>query len=53
MSEDKGTLTQKQRDALLMAETPQERWRLRKAIKEHGEAYDPETDWWPNKYPDM
>jgi hypothetical protein len=21
--------------------------------KEFGDSYDPDTDWWPNKYPDM
>lgn len=53
MSKDNGTLTPTQRDALLMAQTERERWELRKKIREHGEHYDPVTDWWPNKYPDM
>lgn len=50
---DEGTLTQKQRDALLLCESESERNKLRKKIKEYGRYYDPETDWWPNKYPDM
>lgn len=52
-----GSLTQKQRDALLMADSEKERKRIRKGIREHGEFYDPNGDggagWWPNKYPDM
>lgn len=46
-------MTNQQRDALLLAETEEERQYLRKMIKEHGDDYDPEADWWPNKYPDM
>lgn len=50
-------MTQKQRDALLLAETEKERKYLRKMIKEHGDCFRPGEDgdegWWPNKYPDM
>lgn len=50
-------MTEKQRDALLLAETEKERQRIRKGIKEYGDYYDPNGDggvgWWPNKYPDM
>lgn len=50
-------MTQKQRDALMMAETEKERARLRKMIREYGDDFVPDVDggegWWPNKYPDM
>lgn len=43
--------------ALLQAakQTRQVKAQIRKVKKmiEWGEAYDPDTDWWPNKYPDM
>lgn len=54
---DEGTLTPKQRDALLMADSEKERKRIRKGIREHGECYEPgdanHEEWWPNKHPDM
>ncbi len=49
-------MTPKQRDALMLAETEEERKKLIKRIKEYGDIFDPdwlETDWYPNKYPDM
>lgn len=46
-------MTQKQRDAITLAKTEKEAERIKERIREHGDLYDPETDWWPNKYPDM
>lgn len=46
-------MTQKQRDAILMAKTKKEADKIKEKIREHGDDYDPENDWWPNKYPDM
>jgi hypothetical protein len=49
--DDKGMLTQKQRDYLLL--NPDKASEVKRKIEQHGELYDPETDWWPNKYPDF
>jgi hypothetical protein len=27
--------------------------RIKAGYANHGKDYDPKTDWWPNKYPDM
>lgn len=44
-------LTQEQRDYLLL--NPSKAEEVKKKIEKYGEHYDPKTDWWPNKYPDM
>lgn len=44
-------LSEKQRDYLLLY--PEKAKEIRKKIEKYGEFYDPESDWWPNKYPDM
>jgi hypothetical protein len=50
-------LSDRQRDALLMADSEKEREYIKKMIREHGEFYQPATpnseEWWPNRYPDM
>lgn len=49
-------MTDKQRDAIILAKTKEEAEYLKQKIREYGDIYDPEwakTDWWPNKYPDF
>jgi len=44
-------LSKEQRDYLLLH--PERAAEVQKKIEKHGKDYDPFTDWWPNKYPDM